>query len=86
MEHKHESNRNGGMTSRANIALAVFLTIGAVFLVTEHRAHREHEAPFRERDERGDWPIVRLSPRRPAITDCITLGPGCREADDDKLE
>lgn len=37
MEHKHESN--GGMKSRANIALIVFLAIAAFFLLAEHRAH-----------------------------------------------
>ena len=39
MEHKHESDNIGGMKSRANIALIVFLVIAAFFLVTEHRAH-----------------------------------------------
>ena len=39
MEHKHESDDVGGMKSRANIALIVFLVIAAFFLVTEHRAH-----------------------------------------------
>ncbi|OGA36688.1 MAG: hypothetical protein A3G80_13800 [Betaproteobacteria bacterium RIFCSPLOWO2_12_FULL_62_13b] len=39
MEHKHESDNVGGMKSRANIALIVFLVIAAFFLVTEHRAH-----------------------------------------------
>ncbi len=49
---QHESDRNGGMKSRANIALAVFLTIGAVFLVTEHRAHLAGWIPY--------WPYLLL--------------------------
>jgi hypothetical protein len=39
MEHKHESDNDGAMKSKANIALIIFLLIGAYFLVTEHRAH-----------------------------------------------
>ena len=39
MEHKHESDNADAMTSRTNIALIVFLIIGAFFLITEHRAH-----------------------------------------------
>ncbi len=39
MEHKHESDNDGAMKSKANIALIVFLIIGAFFLITEHRAH-----------------------------------------------
>lgn len=39
MEHKHESDSDGAMKSRANIALIVFLVIGGYFLITEHRAH-----------------------------------------------
>lgn len=39
MEHKHESDNNGAMKSKANIALIVFLVIGGFFLVAEHRAH-----------------------------------------------
>ncbi len=39
MEHKHESNNTGSMKFKANIALIIFLLIGAYFLVTEHRAH-----------------------------------------------
>jgi len=39
MEHKHESDNDGGSGSRTNIALIVFLAIAAFFLVTEHRAH-----------------------------------------------
>lgn len=39
MEHKHESDNDGAMKSRSNIALIVFLIIGAFFLITEHRAH-----------------------------------------------
>ena len=52
MEHKHESGGNGGMTSRANIAFTVFLIIGAVFLVTEHRAHLAGWIPY--------WPYLLL--------------------------
>ena len=39
MEHKHESDNDGALKSKANIALIVFLIIAAFFLVTEHRAH-----------------------------------------------
>ena len=39
MEHKHESDNDSAMKSKANIALTIFLLIGAFFLVTEHRAH-----------------------------------------------
>lgn len=39
MEHKHESHNDAGSRSKANIALIVFLSIAAFFLVTEHRAH-----------------------------------------------
>lgn len=39
MEHKDESDKAGAMGSKANIALIIFLLIGAYFLVTEHRAH-----------------------------------------------
>jgi len=39
MEHKRESDKGGAMRSKANIALIIFLLIGAYFLVTEHRAH-----------------------------------------------
>ena len=39
MEHKHESENDGAMKSKANIALILFLIIGAFFLITEHRAH-----------------------------------------------
>ena len=39
MEHKHESHNDAGSMSKANIALIVFLSIAAFFLVTEHRAH-----------------------------------------------
>jgi len=40
------------MKSRANIAFAVFLIIGAVFLVTEHRAHLVGWIPY--------WPFLLL--------------------------
>ena len=39
MEHKHESDNDGAMKSKANIALIVFFVIGGFFLITEHRAH-----------------------------------------------
>ena len=39
MEHKRESDNAGSMKSKANIALIIFLLIGAFFLVTEHKAH-----------------------------------------------
>ena len=39
MEHKHESDSDGAIKSKANIALIVFLGIAAFFLLTEHRAH-----------------------------------------------
>ncbi|MEK6211984.1 MAG: DUF2933 domain-containing protein, partial [Pseudomonadota bacterium] len=39
MEHEHESDNDGAMKSKANIALIIFLIIGAFFLVTEHRTH-----------------------------------------------
>ena len=32
MEHKHESDNDGAMKSKANIALIVFLIIGAFLL------------------------------------------------------
>ena len=40
------------MKSKANIALAVFLAIGAVFLVAEHRAHLAGWIPY--------WPYLLL--------------------------
>ncbi len=40
MEHKHESDNHGAMKSKANIALIIFLLIGAYFLVTKHRAYQ----------------------------------------------
>jgi hypothetical protein len=33
-------------------------------------------ADLRERDDRGDWPVVRLSPRRPAGPGASPSGPG----------
>ena len=39
MEHKHDSDNEGALKSKANIALIIFLIIAAFFLVTEHRAH-----------------------------------------------
>ena len=52
MEHKHESNNVGGMKSRTNIALTVFLVIAAFFLITEHRAHLTGWIPY--------WPYLLL--------------------------
>lgn len=51
MEHKHESN-SGTMNSKTNIALVVFLFIGAYFLVTEHWAHLSGLFPY--------WPYLFL--------------------------
>ena len=52
MEHKHESDNDGAMKSKANIALIVFLIIGAFFLVAEHRAHLSGWLPY--------WPYLLL--------------------------
>ena len=52
MEHKHESDNDGAMKSKANIALIVFLIIGAFFLVTDHRAHLSGWLPY--------WPYLLL--------------------------
>ncbi|HNC19874.1 MAG: DUF2933 domain-containing protein [Candidatus Accumulibacter sp.] len=52
MEYKHDSNNDGVMKSRANIALIVFLLIGAYFLVTEHWAHLSGWIPY--------WPYLLL--------------------------
>jgi hypothetical protein len=52
MEHEHESDNDGGMKSRTNIALIVFLVIAAFFLVTEHRAHLSGWFPY--------WPYLLL--------------------------
>lgn len=46
MKHKHEPENSGAMKSKANIALIVFLIIGAFFLVTEHRAHLAGLLPY----------------------------------------
>jgi hypothetical protein len=46
MEHKHESDNVGGMRSRTNVALIVFLVIAGFFLVTEHRAHLAGWIPY----------------------------------------
>ncbi|SBT10411.1 conserved hypothetical protein [Candidatus Propionivibrio aalborgensis] len=45
MEHKLESG-NGTTNSKANIALIVFLLIGAFFLITEHWAHLAGWLPY----------------------------------------
>jgi Protein of unknown function (DUF2933) len=52
MEHKHESDNDGAMKSKANIALIIFLIIGAFSLVTEHRAHLSGWLPY--------WPYLLL--------------------------
>jgi hypothetical protein len=52
MEHKHESENDGAMKSKANIALIVFLLIAAFFLFTEHRAHLAGWIPY--------WPYLLL--------------------------
>jgi len=52
MEHKHESDNVGGMKSRTNTALIVFLVIAAFFLLTEHRAHLSAWFPY--------WPYLLL--------------------------
>ena len=52
MEHKYESDNDGAMKSRINIAFIVFLIIGAFFLVTEHRAHLSGWLPY--------WPYLLL--------------------------
>lgn len=46
MEHNHELDNDGTMKSKANIALIIFLIIGAFFLVTEHRAHLIRGLPY----------------------------------------
>ena len=52
MEHKHEPDNDGAMKSKANIALIIFLIIGAFYLVTEHRAHLSGWLPY--------WPYLLL--------------------------
>lgn len=52
MEHMHESEGEGRMKSRANIALVVFAIIAAAFLVSEHRAHIVGWLPY--------WPYLFL--------------------------
>ena len=52
MGHEHQSDNDGAMKSRTNIALIVFLVIAAVFLVTEHRAHLSGWIPY--------WPYLLL--------------------------
>lgn len=50
MGHQHESDNAGGMRSRTNIALIVFLVIAAFFLVAEHRAQLSAWIPY--------WPYL----------------------------
>jgi len=50
MGHEHESDKDGGVKSRTNIALIVFLVIAAFFLVAEHRAHLSGWFPY--------WPYL----------------------------
>jgi hypothetical protein len=52
MEHAHESEGEGRMKSRSNIALIVFMVIAAAFLVSEHRAHIVGWIPY--------WPFLFL--------------------------
>ena len=52
MEHKHESDGDGGIKSKANIAFIVFLVIAGFFLVHEHRAHLTGWIPY--------WPYLLL--------------------------
>jgi hypothetical protein len=52
MEHKHESDNNRSVNSKANIALIAFLLIGAYFLITEHWAHLSSWFP--------GWPYLLL--------------------------
>ena len=52
MGHEHESDNDGGMKSRTNIALIVFLVIAALFLIAEHRAHLSAWFPY--------WPYLLL--------------------------
>lgn len=52
MDHKHETANDGTMKSKANIALVVFLLIGAYFLATEHWAHISGWIPY--------WPYLLL--------------------------
>jgi hypothetical protein len=52
MEHQHQSDNDKAIRSKANIALVVFLLIGAFFLLTEHRAHLAGWIPY--------WPYLLL--------------------------
>lgn len=52
MDHQHQSDNDRAFKSRANIALVVFLLIGAFFLLTEHRAHLAGWIPY--------WPYLLL--------------------------
>ena len=52
MDHRHESEGEGRMKSRANTALIVFTIIAAAFLVSEHRAHIVGWLPY--------WPYLFL--------------------------
>jgi hypothetical protein len=46
VEHKHDPAGDGATKSRSTIAFIVFLIIGAILLVTEHRAHLVGWAPY----------------------------------------
>ena len=50
MEHNHGSHNGNTMNSKGNIALIVFLLIGAYFLITEHGAHLAGWLPY--------WPYL----------------------------
>ena len=52
MEHNHKADNYAWMKSKANIALIVFLLIGAYFLITEHKAHLSGWLPY--------WPYLLL--------------------------
>jgi cell division protein FtsW (lipid II flippase) len=45
-EHQHEPERRPWFRSKTNWALIGFIAVGAVFLLTEHRAHLLGILPF----------------------------------------
>lgn len=52
MEHNQVTANDGAIKSKANIALVVFMLIGAYFVVTEHWAHLSTLFPY--------WPYLLL--------------------------
>lgn len=52
MDHEHATNNDSAMKVRADIAMMLFLIIGAYFLITEHRAHLAGWLP--------SWPYLLL--------------------------